>query len=218
MSPQQGEAPSAARVLQFLRALSTERRLDRAARACGISLEQVEALLAEACELVASHVTEGSIPGTESLVGDVACNGQRPASDPVEAVQIFTDGASRGNPGPAAAGVLIKDVRGREIGTIKKRLGVTTNNVAEYQALLLGLEEARRLRARQVTLFSDSELMVKQMKGLYKVRSEDLIPLHAEATARVRVFERFVIIHVKRGKNAGADALANEALDDISLL
>ncbi|HLW59995.1 MAG TPA: ribonuclease HI family protein [bacterium] len=125
---------------------------------------------------------------------------------------ICFDGASRGNPGPAAIGVVVleKGVPIREIGEV---IGETTNNVAEYRALLRGLREAAALGARSVRIQSDSELVVRQLSGQYQVRSEALAPLHREARARMREFEQVDVVHVPREDNRGADALANLALD-----
>lgn len=131
-----------------------------------------------------------------------------------ERLILRTDGASRGNPGHAAAGVVIE----REDGTLKARgkhyLGVMTNNQAEYRALILGLRAAARYSPREVRVYMDSELVVKQMLGQYKVRDETLRPLYEEARALARALPRVSFAHVLRGKNALADKLANEALDE----
>jgi ribonuclease HI len=125
---------------------------------------------------------------------------------------ICFDGASRGNPGPAAIGVVVlKD--GVPVHEIAEAIGETTNNVAEYRALLRGLEEASRRGARTLRVCSDSELVVRQLSGQYKVRSAHLAPLHRTALAQMRAFDRVTVVHVPRAQNAGADALANQALD-----
>ncbi len=126
---------------------------------------------------------------------------------------ICFDGASRGNPGHAAIGVVVlKD--GAPIREIGETIGRTTNNVAEYRALLRGLEEAAALGARTVRICSDSELVVKQLSGQYQVRSPQLAPLHRQAVSRMRRFDKVLVVHVPRDQNRGADALANRALDD----
>ncbi len=126
---------------------------------------------------------------------------------------ICFDGASRGNPGHAAIGVVVlKD--GAPIREIGETIGRTTNNVAEYRALLRGLEEAAALGARTVRVCSDSELVVKQLSGQYRVRSPQLAPLHRQAVSRMRQFDKVLVVHVPREQNRGADALANRALDD----
>jgi len=128
---------------------------------------------------------------------------------------VCFDGAARGNPGRAAIGVIVLKggVPVREIG---ETIGETTNNIAEYRALLRGLEEARALGARTVRICSDSELVVRQLSGQYKVRSEHLAPLHRQAISRMRQFDRVSVVHVPREQNQGADALANRALDAAS--
>lgn len=132
--------------------------------------------------------------------------------DPAELTICF-DGASRGNPGPAAIGVVLLE-NGAPVREIAETIGVTTNNVAEYRALLRGLEEAGRRGARTLRVCSDSELVVRQLSGQYKVRSAQLAPLHRSALARMRHFQRVTVIHVPREENQGADALANQALDE----
>jgi ribonuclease HI len=130
-------------------------------------------------------------------------------------VTICFDGASRGNPGHAAIGVVVlKD--GAPVREIGETIGRTTNNVAEYRALLRGLEEAASLGARTIRICSDSELVVRQLSGQYRVRSPQLAPLHRQALSRMRQFDEVSVVHVPREQNRGADALANRALDDAS--
>ncbi len=214
MSTQNEATPSPVQALEFLRALTRDLNVDRAADSCGLSRHQAREILSSLCELYASGLENGCAPTDPLSPPGRAREMSALETAPGAELRIYIDGASRGNPGPAAAGVVLKDRRGREIGTLKRRLGHATNNLAEYSALLLGLEEATRRRAQRITLFSDSELLVRQMQGLYKVRSKDLRPLHAKAMALVRAFEKFDIIHIGREKNARADALANEALDE----
>ena len=126
---------------------------------------------------------------------------------------IHVDGGSRGNPGPAGAGAVIKI--GTEIqATVSKFLGTTTNNVAEYTGLVLALEKALHLGIKQVDVYMDSELAVKQMKGIYRVKNDKLIPLHAKAKILAAKFQSFKISHVRREYNKDADRLANEAMDN----
>lgn len=128
---------------------------------------------------------------------------------------VCFDGASRGNPGRAAIGVVVlkNGVPVREIG---EAIGEATNNVAEYRALLRGLAEAAALGARTVRICSDSELVVRQLSGQYKVHSAHLAPLHRLALSRMRQFAHVSVVHVPRAQNQGADALANCALDAAS--
>lgn len=126
---------------------------------------------------------------------------------------IHIDGASRGNPGPASYAVVVKTADGKLVTSLAKELGSTTNNFAEYQALLAALEYAAANGSGRVSVFSDSELLVRQIQGRYKVRSEDLKPLHARAMSLIRELDGFSIVHVLRAKNREADHLANLALD-----
>lgn len=123
------------------------------------------------------------------------------------------DGGSRGNPGPAAYGAVIEDAQGREVARLAKFLGRQTNNFAEYSGLLAVLEWAIENRAKRLRVVSDSELMVKQIKGQYKVSNPGLRPLWEEAKRRARQLEGFEISHTLRGGNKVADKLANDAMD-----
>ena len=123
------------------------------------------------------------------------------------------DGASRGNPGPASYAVVIRDASGKIVLELAKRLGRETNNVAEYYALLAALDYAASHGIEALRIRSDSELLVRQMQGRYKVKSADLKPLHERASKLVRQLGYFAIEHVRREQNRDADALANVALD-----
>jgi ribonuclease HI len=131
----------------------------------------------------------------------------------IDKVTIYTDGAARGNPGPAAIGVVIKDETGQIINTISKRLGNTTNNQAEYRAVIAGMEKAIGLGTRHILIKSDSELVVKQLNGLYKIKNVALRPLYQEVGRLIGALESFSISYIPRAQNAAADALANKALD-----
>ena len=124
------------------------------------------------------------------------------------------DGGSRGNPGPAAYGVVIRDPRGDIVARLKKYIGRTTNNVAEYKALLLGIATAREVGGTELDLVGDSELIVRQIEGRYKVKHADMKELHAQARKMLDGFDSWSIRHVKRAQNADADKLVNQALDD----
>ncbi|MGH9434922.1 MAG: ribonuclease HI family protein [Terriglobia bacterium] len=126
---------------------------------------------------------------------------------------IHIDGASRGNPGPASYAVVVKRADGEPVASLAKKLGRATNNFAEYQALLAALEYAAGNGHRRVSVFSDSQLLVRQIQGRYKVKSEDLKPLHARALSLIRELKGFSITHVMREKNREADRLANLSLD-----
>lgn len=125
---------------------------------------------------------------------------------------IYTDGGSRGNPGPAGAGaILLQD--GKTLGTISKYLGHQTNNFAEYTALVLALEKSLELGLSQIEVRMDSELIVRQMTGQYRVKTESLVPLFNKAKSLSQKFQSFAIVHVRREFNKEADRLANQAMD-----
>ena len=128
-------------------------------------------------------------------------------------VIVHVDGGARGNPGPAAAASVISASDGEVLDEHAQLLGTATNNVAEYRALLLGLERARSLGADEVEVVGDSELIAKQLQGSYKVKNDALRALHARASAALREFDRWSVRTVPRERNARADALVNAALD-----
>jgi ribonuclease HI len=131
-----------------------------------------------------------------------------------ERVTVNVDGGARGNPGPAAIAAVVSVDGGEVIDSRGEVIGHATNNVAEYRAVLLGIELARELGAREVELIGDSELIVKQVKGEYRVKDPGLQPLHAEVRATLEGFDRWSIRHVRREHNAAADRLVNETLDE----
>jgi len=133
----------------------------------------------------------------------------------VNKVIINADGAARGNPGPAAIGATIKDEGGNIIASISRRIGITTNNQAEYRAIITALEKAVSLGARQVILKSDSKLIVEQINGRYKIKNTALRPLYQEIVRLTGSLENITISYVPRSRNAEADKLANKALDSM---
>lgn len=123
--------------------------------------------------------------------------------------KLYCDGASRGNPGEAGIGcVIFFNGQKREIS---KYIGKTTNNVAEYTALIMGLEEALRLGIEEIEVYSDSELLIRQLKGIYKVRNQGLMPLYEKVNELLRKFKSFKLNHIMREENSLADSLAKEA-------
>ncbi len=130
------------------------------------------------------------------------------------ALRLHVDGASRGNPGEAGFGVHVTAPDGSEVAGLFGYLGKATNNVAEYQALLHGLRFALARGASSVEVFSDSELLVRQLEGRYRVKNAGLVPLHREAQGLLARFAKARVAHVPREKNRDADALANRALDE----
>jgi ribonuclease HI len=149
-------------------------------------------------------------PRAKGLFGDAPAD-PKPAA---AAYRANIDGGSRGNPGPAAYGVVIRDGRGEIVARLKKYIGRSTNNVAEYYGLIAALDYAESHGVRAIRIESDSELLVKQMRGQYKVKSEDLRPLFERALKMSKAFDSFRIEHVYREQNREADALANQALDE----
>ena len=126
---------------------------------------------------------------------------------------VNVDGGARGNPGPAAIGVVVRDGDGEVLEERAERIGRATNNVAEYKALLLGIELAAARGAAELELVGDSELIVRQVEGRYKVKDATMRELHAEVKGALSAFENWTIRHVRREHNAEADRLVNEALD-----
>jgi ribonuclease HI len=128
-------------------------------------------------------------------------------------VVLHVDGGARGNPGPAAIGVVVSSPEGEVLDEVAETIGVSTNNVAEYRALLRGVERAQALGATEVEIVNDSELVAKQLTGAYKVKHPAMKPLHAEAVAALRRFDGWRVRSVPRAQNARADELVNQALD-----
>jgi ribonuclease HI len=152
-----------------------------------------------------------SVPKGAGLFGEA-----EPERKAIAAYQANVDGGSRGNPGPAAYGVVVRDPRGEIVARLKKYIGNSTNNVAEYFGLIAALDYAQNHGIRALRIESDSELMVKQLRGQYKVKSEELKPLFERAKKMSQTFESFRISHVYREQNKEADALVNQALDETS--
>lgn len=152
-------------------------------------------------------MTRSPKPESASLFSDA------PSAPPAGVYVANIDGASRGNPGPAAYAMVIRDPNGNVVLEFGKRLGRDTNNVAEYYALLAALDYAASSGIKALRIRSDSELLVRQIQGRYKVKSPDLKPLHERALKMSRQLKYFTIEHVRREQNREADALANAALD-----
>jgi ribonuclease HI len=129
-------------------------------------------------------------------------------------VRLYTDGAARGNPGPAGAGAVIISPEGHIVAKVGKFLGESTNNVAEYTGLILGLRRAKAMGIKSLEVLSDSELLVKQLAGDYAVKADHLKPLHAEAQALLRGFADVEVRHIPREENAQADLMSNRAIDE----
>jgi ribonuclease HI len=130
-----------------------------------------------------------------------------------EKLIIYCDGGSRGNPGPAGLGVVIYDGNKNKLFEISEFLGVATNNQAEYKGVLQAIKKAKELKAKELTFYLDSELIVKQMNGQYRVKNKDLLPIYMEIRKYILDFQKVEFNHVRREYNKEADALANMAMD-----
>ncbi|WNG34582.1 ribonuclease HI family protein [Archangium minus] len=135
-------------------------------------------------------------------------------SEVPQSLKLFSDGAARGNPGPAGAGAVLMDTEGRVVARLGRFLGVQTNNYAEYMGLLLGLKHALSLGVKQLEVAADSELLIRQLQGRYQVKSPTLRPLYEEAVALLKQFPRVKLAHVPREKNKAADEMSNRAIDE----
>lgn len=181
-------------VKKFLLELSSTMDIESAMRSCGLTAAKAKTIF-------------------KKLAGGVPVQAELFASAPTGAYEIRVDGACRGNPGHSGAGAAIFDGDGNVVRELRRYLGVMTNNMAEYSALVMALSEAKAMGAAEVKVLADSELMVKQLTGKYKVRSADLLPLYNEASALLKGFSRHRISHIYREDNSLADRLANEAID-----
>lgn len=198
-----GRPPEAATTAALLRALCETGDLERAvARVPGLDdVEGARRALAALADDLAGPVRKAA-PRTPRTGGAV------------HRVRVCSDGAARGNPGPAGAGAVIQDESGEVLLRLGRYLGETTNNVAEYEGLLLGLRHALELGAREVQVVADSELLVKQLKGQYRVKAPHLKPLFQEARSLLSRFEAREVMHVLRAENKAADEMANRAIDE----
>src|SRR6267143_3313637 len=149
-------------------------------------------------------------PATKSLFSSEGASRENP---PEHYLVAHSDGGARGNPGPAGYGVVIQDESGRKVATLSEYLGHQTNNFAEYQGLIAALEYALKHGPKALKVISDSELLVRQIKGIYKVKNATLQDLHARAKELIAQLEWFSIGHALREHNREADRLANEAMD-----
>ena len=134
----------------------------------------------------------------------------------MNSVRIYIDGATRGNPGKSGIGVVVRDEEDRTVSKISEYIGITTNNVAEYTALIYALQEALIMREKEVVIFTDSELLAKQVRGEYMVKNEDLKRLRKQVAHLIKGFEKVDIQFVKRERNKSADVLANQAVENVS--
>jgi ribonuclease HI len=133
---------------------------------------------------------------------------------PHRKLRVTSDGAARGNPGPAGAGAVVFDEEGQVLERLGKFLGRQTNNVAEYHGLLLGLRRAQELGAEELEVVADSELVIRQLSGAYQVRAPALRDLHSEALSLLKAFRKVKLLHVPRAENSEADEMSNRAIDE----
>jgi len=180
--------------------------VERAARA---SAEELEAAMNESKTEREARRRERTAAAERERVELVAKAAERPPR-----VQLFTDGAARGNPGPAGAGAVIISPAGHIMAKIGKFLGESTNNAAEYTGLILGLRRAKAMGIKELDVFSDSELLVKQLHGDYAVKAEHLKPLHEEAKSLLAAFPQVHVAHIPREENEAADEMSNRAIDE----
>jgi len=186
------------------------------ARVPGLTRDALRAMLFDAAsQTLSARAPRGTSHQTLSARASRGTSGDTvaPGAGKARSVIVHTDGACRGNPGRSGAGVMIRSEDGREIARISRYLGEMTNNMAEYTALLIALKEARSAGAGTITVKSDSELLVRQINGAYKVKNEALQIMHQSAMELLRGFKRWKVIHVRREENREADRLANQAVD-----
>lgn len=224
--------PSRAEILGFIaRNEPLEKTLERFP---GVTRDHLRALLREAALLMRAEEVGADAGGADlppqrplvpapppapadaSAAPSVAV-GAEAASGPGEGrklLRVYSDGAARGNPGPAGAGAVLTKADGTVVAKCGKFLGNQTNNVAEYTALLIGIETALRLGAEELELVADSELLVRQLTGQYRVKNAGLKPLHAKALQLLGTISRWTVRHVPREQNALADEMSNRAIDE----
>jgi ribonuclease HI len=222
---------------ELLKTLERSGELRSLARECGLSVRELRRRLSiwrreltteeeaaaadDAAEPVAQSAPKRKAPAKAAkprnlwpelpLAADLKSSPLPKKGKPV--MELFTDGASRGNPGPAAIGVLFRVKGGPEVAEHSETIGKATNNVAEYRAVVAALEHCERWGVKRVHLNMDSELIVRQLHGTYRVKSPDLRPLYQQVIFLSKGLEEFRIRHIKRAQNAHADALANKAFD-----
>ena len=226
--------PNPETLTELLKTLERSAELRSLARECGLSVRELRRRLAIwRRELVDEEEADGK-PGVRKAAGKGSRKGGKKGDDkgdwpeliaaadleksPIPAkgrgvLEVFTDGASRGNPGPAAVGIVFRVKGGPEVAQHSETIGKATNNVAEYRAAVTALEHCKRWGVNRVHLFMDSELIVRQLHGTYRVKSPDLRPLYQQVVFLSKDLGDFKVRHVKREKNAHADFLANLALD-----
>lgn len=206
------EGPSLAELLRFI---AEREPLSAALDAFpGLDRPALRARLLEAAAKLEAAAPAGKAPRPPPAQAVPA----RRASDAVTGrhprLRVYSDGAARGNPGLSGAGAVLTTPEGEVVERLGRFLGVQTNNVAEYTALLLGLERARELGASEVDVLADSELMIRQLEGRYQVKAPGLKPLFQKARAMLQGFKTVTLQHIPRAQNADADEMSNRAIDE----
>ncbi|MCY1042509.1 ribonuclease HI family protein [Corallococcus sp. bb12-1] len=212
-------------LVDLLRHIAREEPLTATVRAFrGLNREHLGQLLDEAADALAKGPPVSA--ATEPTLEPAARSGPAAPSPTVESaapiapggaptrVRVYSDGAARGNPGPAGAGAVLMDTQGVVIARLGRFLGRQTNNYAEYMGLLLGLQHARTMGAREVEVYADSELLIRQLDGRYQVKSATLKPLFQEVQKLLKTFSKVKLAHVPRAQNAEADEMSNRAIDE----
>jgi ribonuclease HI len=195
---------------QLLLAIAEHETLDRTCAVLELDLETARKLLRGA--VVALRTEPREEQKASETFAKTSETALRKTSE--TAMRVFSDGAARGNPGPAGAGAVLTDAQGNVLARLGRYLGRQTNNVAEYQGLLIGLRRAQEMGAQEIEVRADSQLMIRQLKGEYAVRNAALKPLHAEALRLLRSFGKYGLQHIPRAENALADEMSNRAIDE----
>ncbi len=188
----------------------TVRKQSDVAKAAARSAVEID----EAMELSVREREQRRRERAEAEAAERAAQQEAAKVEAEKRTRLFTDGAARGNPGPAGAGAVIMSPDGHIVAKIGKFLGDSTNNVAEYMGLILGLRRAKAMGIKELEVLSDSELLVKQLQGEYAVKADHLVPLHQEAQALLKAFPWIQLRHIPREENAQADAMSNRAIDE----
>lgn len=192
----------------ILRHIAREEALTATVRAFrGLTRERLGQLLEEVAQRLASGESQAESPSAAAPVPEEP-RGVTPR------LRLYSDGAARGNPGPSGAGAVLIEPGGQVVARLGKYLGNQTNNYAEYMGLLIGLKHAKTLGAKEIEVFADSELLIRQLSGRYQVKSLSLRPLYEEAVKLLNDFSRVKLVHVPREMNASADEMSNRAIDE----
>jgi ribonuclease HI len=196
----------------ILRHIAREEPLTATVRAFrGLTRERLGQLLEEAAERLEgseAEPPEEAAPPAPPTAEESSSRGTTPR------LRLYSDGAARGNPGPSGAGAVLIEPGGTVVAKLGKYLGNQTNNYAEYMGLLIGLKHAKSMGAKEIEVFADSELLIRQLGGRYQVKSPTLRPLYEEAVKLLNDFSRVKLVHVPREMNAAADEMSNRAIDE----